>query len=401
MPGKKKKEELTPEEYRQKARKEIQDLKNQWKVFFRTGFVVLAALIAIIAASIAWFVSNNKVDLTGMSIRAAGSEFDLAAYKNNAESTNGVYDKLLLVPTGEPAINNEYLATSGNRTAISWAITDKSNLRNEKDESLGIEPGSSGSITFYIIPHKSGALNVSLTLSLTGYTLKNNGTELTQENLNPESLTDIKEDAQQLLEGHILLFAGYDEKKNSYKGWISQDGDPWTMSLDDTSSIDTSSLDTSSLDKPSLSQNKNGELIWSNENATAEKAYPVTVYWIWPELLESYLRNAASYTGTRPLLFPAEPKQNNEGTTVNSLEALPSQLFGIMCKVPSDEAKSNRYLRWETVDVFGKNVTTETLKQIREQYNPALYGNVAAYYDLADQYLGSNVQYVKLTLNAK
>ena len=88
MPGKKKKEELTPEEYRQKARKEIQDLKNQWKVFFRTGFVVLAALIAIIAASIAWFVSNNKVDLTGMSIRAAGSEFDLAAYKNNAESTN-------------------------------------------------------------------------------------------------------------------------------------------------------------------------------------------------------------------------------------------------------------------------------------------------------------------------
>lgn len=392
MPGKKKKEELTPEEYRQKARKEIQDLKNQWKIFFRTGFVVLAALIAIIAASIAWFVSNNKVDLTGMSIRAAGSEFDLAAYKNNAESTNGVYDKLLPVPTGEPAINNEYLATSGNRTAISWAITDDSNLRNEKGESLGIEPGSSGSITFYIIPHKSGALNVSLTLSLTGYTLKDNGdngTELTQENLNPGLLTDIKEDAQQLLEGHILLFAGYDEQKNSYKGWISKDGDPWTMSLGD---------------KYSLSQNENGELIWSNMNAKADNAYKVTVYWIWPELLESYLRNAASYTGTRPLLFPAEPEQNNEGTTVNSLEALPSKLFEKMCKAPSDESslvKSNRYLRWETAAVFKDNVTKETLEQIRAHYNSVLYGNVAAYYDLADQYIGSNVQYVKLTLNAK
>ena len=195
------------------------------------------------------------------------------------------------------------------------------------------------------------------------------------------------------------MFAGYDEKKNSYKGWISQDGDPWTMSLDDTSSIDTSSLD-----KPSLSQNKNGELIWSNENATAEKAYPVTVYWIWPELLESYLRNAASYTGTRPLLFPAEPEQNNEGTTVNSLEALPSKLFEKMCKAPSDESslvKSNRYLRWETAAVFKDNVTKETLEQIRAHYNSVLYGNVAAYYDLADQYIGSNVQYVKLTLNAK
>ena len=370
MPGKKKKEELTPEEYRQKARKEIQDLKNQWKIFFRTGFVVLAALIAIIAASIAWFVSNNKVDLTGMSIRAAGSEFDLAAYKNNAESTNGVYDKLLSVPTGEPAINNEYLATSGNSTAISWAITDNSNLRNEKDESLGIEPGSSGSITFYIIPHKSGALNVSLTLSLTGYNLTDTG-----------SLTDIKEDAQQLLEGHILLFAGYNKDNNSYKGWISKDGDSWTMSLED---------------KPSLSQNKNGELIWSNENATAEKAYPVTVYWIWPELLESYLRNAASYTGTRPLLFPAEKNENDPD---NNLEALPSKLFEKMCDESSDiSVNSNRYLRWETA---AENVTVNTLKQIREQYNPALYGNVAAYYDLADQYLGSNVQYVKLTLNAK
>ncbi len=387
MPGKKKKEELTPEEYRQKARKEIQDLKNQWKVFFRTGFVVLAALIAIIAASIAWFVSNNKVGLTGMSIRAAGSEFDLAASAKNSASTKGVYDNLLSVPTGESIKGNEYLATSGNSTAISWAITADSNLRNEKDESLGIEPGSSGSITFYIIPHKSGALNVSLTLSLTGYTLKDNGTEL-----KPKLLTDIKADAQQLLEGHILLFAGYDEKKNSYKGWISKDGDPWIMSLGDNSS---------------LSQKENGELIWSNKDATAENAYPVTVYWIWPELLESYLRNSNSYTGIRPLLFPAEQnpaEQKDEIASVNNLEALPSKLFGKMCEVDESSGisvNSNRYLRWETATVFNENVTVNTLKLIREQYNSALYGNVAAYYDLADQYLGSNVQYVKLTLNAK
>lgn len=400
MPGKKKKEELTPEEYRQKARKEIQDLKNQWKIFFRTGFVVLAALIAIIAASIAWFVSNNKVDLTGMSIRAAGSEFDLAAYKNNAGSTNGVYDKLLAVPTGEPTnpSDKNYLATSGNHTAISWAITDDSNLRNEKDESLGIEPGSSGSITFYIIPHKNGVLNVSLTLSLTGYTLKDNVTDLTSENLNPGLLTDIKEDAQQLLEGHILLFAGYDKIKNSYKGWISQDGDPWTMRLEDGSR---------------LSQNENGELIWSNKNAIADNAYKVTVYWIWPELLESYLLKKESYTGTRPLLFPA--KQNNESTSANNLEELPSnestsdnnledlpsKLFEKMCEGFGTSVHSNRYLLWETAAASNENVTVNTLEQIRAHYNSVLYGNVAAYYDLADQYLGSNVQYVKLTLNAK
>lgn len=376
MPGKKKKEELTPEEYRQKARKEMQDLKNQWKIFFKTGFIMLAALIAIIVACIAWFVSNNKVDSTGMNIRAAGSEFDLAASIKNAESTNGIYDNLLSVPNGEK--NNEYSVTSGSHTAISWAITDDSNLRNEKDKSLGIEPGSSGSITFYIIPHKNGALNVSLTLSLTGYTLKNNVTEL-----KPEFLTEIKEDAQQLLEGHILLFAGYDEKKNSYKGWISQDGDPWSMSLDNSS----------------LSQKENGELIWSIKDAKAENAYPVTVYWIWPELLESYLLKKESYTGTRPLLFPAEKA---ESASDSNLEALPSKLFAKMCKgldeSSGNSGNSNRYLRWETEEA---TVTVDTLKQIRNRYNSALYGNVAAYYDLADQYIGSNVQYVKLTLNAR
>lgn len=379
MPGKKKKEELTPEEYGQKARKEMQDLKNQWKIFFKTGLIMLAALIAIIVASIAWFVSNNKVDSTGMNIRAAGSEFDLAASIKNAESINGIYDNLLSVPNGEN--NNEYSVTSGSHTAISWAITDDSNLRNEKDKSLGIEPGSSGSITFYIIPHKNGALNVSLTLSLTGYTLKNTGTELTSE-----SLTDIKADAQQLLEGHILLFAGYDEQKNSYKGWISQDGDPWSMSLDNSS----------------LSQKENGELIWSIKDAKAENAYPVTVYWIWPELLESYLLKKESYTGTRPLLFPGK---ENGSTSGSDLEDLPSNLFEKMCEVPAKNSNtpvnSNRYFRWETKETSETPVNVDTLKQIRNRYNSALYGNVAAYYDLADQYIGSNVQYVKLTLNAR
>lgn len=380
MPGKKKKEELTPEEYRQKARKEMQDLKNQWKIFFKTGFIMLAALIAIIVACIAWFVSNNEVDSTGMNIRAAGSEFDLAASIKNAESTNGIYDNLLSVPNGEK--NKEYSVTSGSHTAISWAITDDSNLRNEKDKSLGIEPGSSGSITFYIIPHKNGALNVSLTLSLTGYTLKNNVTEL-----KPEFLTEIKEDAQQLLEGHILLFAGYDKKKNSYKGWISQDGDSWSMSLDNSS----------------LSQKENGELIWSIKDAEAEKAYPVTVYWIWPELLESYLLKKESYTGTRPLLFPAE---KDKSTSASNPEALPSELFEKMCEVPAENpntpVNSNRYFRWETKEAFTNTVKRgETLNLIRNRYNSALYGNVAAYYDLADQYIGSNVQYVKLTLNAR
>ena len=39
----KKKEELTPEEYRQMAQDQIEHYKQQWKVFLRTGIFVLVA----------------------------------------------------------------------------------------------------------------------------------------------------------------------------------------------------------------------------------------------------------------------------------------------------------------------------------------------------------------------
>lgn len=74
----KKKEELTPEEYRQQAQEEMQNLKNQWKTFFRTGIFLFAAVAAMIILGVAWFVSNNKVAGTGTSISASGSDFDLA-----------------------------------------------------------------------------------------------------------------------------------------------------------------------------------------------------------------------------------------------------------------------------------------------------------------------------------
>ena len=99
MRWKKGKEELTAEEYRQKAQKQIELLKNQWKIFFRTGIIVVAAFIVMIVASIAWFVSNTRVAATGVAIRPADMPFDLAAAgtKSDEDADRGIYDKLLTV----------------------------------------------------------------------------------------------------------------------------------------------------------------------------------------------------------------------------------------------------------------------------------------------------------------
>lgn len=372
MLWKKKKEELTPEEYRQQAQEEMQNLKNQWKTFFRTGVFLFAAVAAMIILGIAWFVNNNKVAGTGTSISASGSDFDLAADITGAASTKGMYDKLLDVPPGTKIKEQTFLATNDTNNSITWAITNDSNLNNQTDAN-GIEPGSSGSLTFYIISHKDGPLSLTLDVTLTGYGYS--GEEATESS----QLGTIDNKAQQLLEGHVLLFAGYDSDTDSdtksYKAWISEDAEAWTRSLD---------KDADGKPSVSLSRDVDGKLTWTAENAVKETAYPVTLYWIWPERLESYIMSAEAYTGRRPLLFPDDTY-------------LPQKFFTTMCTADD----SNRYFRWKEVETFKTTVTPAVLSNMRTNFNPVIYKSISEYYNLADQYLGENVRYIKLKVEAR
>ena len=387
MHWKREKEELTAEEYRQKAQKQIELLKNQWKIFFRTGIIVVAAVIVMIVASIAWFVSNTRVDATGVAIRPADMPFDLAAAgtKSDASADRGRYDELLTVSPGasREIDGKKYWSTDGSHTSICWAVTPESNMNNtgEDGKPTGIEPGSYGKMTFYIIPNKDGPLKVTLDLVLTGYQIADD--KKNAENVTKNDLTEVTDPSlQQLLEGHVLLFAGYDEAAGCYKGWISRDAGEWSMRL-------------GSETEAAVLEVKSGKLTWNNTNAKKDTAYPVTIYWIWPERLESYLRKADGYSGKNPLLFPENPSSEE-----NALSVLPENLFATMGEVEGDSS-SNRYFRWEDSVKFQEHVTKDTLSQIREKFNPALYSMVAAYYDSADQYLGKNVQYVQLKLDAQ
>ena len=371
MQGKKKKEELTPEEYRQQARDKISEVKNEWKVFLRTGIIMFVALVVIIIACIAWFVSNNKVTISGTKVQSAGSEFELAAVaKPNSENSAGVYDELLDVPEGTATIikNQKFLATNGSKTSITWAITDDCNMNNNTKG--GIEPGASGKMTFYIISHKKGPLSVTLDLTLAGYT----GEETAAKS---SDLKKADETAQQLLKGHVLLFAGYDSVARSYKGWISEDAGSWSMTLDSEEVV--------------LSRAENGKLTWSVKNAKKDTAYPVTLYWVWPEMLGSYLVKDQNSIGKRPILFPED--WNDESS---HLTELPKKLFTTMCNLTG-----NRYFYWKESEDFAGTVTPEKLNQMRTHFNPVMYGTLAVYYNQADEYLGSNVRFVKLKLDAQ
>lgn len=378
-----KNENLTSEEYRQKADEHMDALKQEWSVFGKTGIIILAALFAIIVACIAWFASNREVSGTGMSIQASGSDFELAAAGDTVDT--GKYDGMLGSGQGVSITsgNTSYMVTDGSHTSISWAITDNSNMGNKN--AAGINPGSSGKLTFYIIAQKTGSLTVTLDLTLTGY---RESTNTVGSSTSPVLEEAGKDDAdQQLLEGHILLFAGYDDSSKSYSGWISDDADEWTMTLgNDTDYI------------ADLTRNENGKLSWT-ANVVKGTAYPVTIYWIWPEVVGSYLMRDHTYIGGRPVLFPKD-------TTANDPEALPGGLFEKMCESSNSSGtiSSNRYFKWalENSEDFTNFVTEEVLGSMRSNdFHTKKYGILCSYYNAADQYLGENIRYVKLTLDAQ
>lgn len=77
------------------------------------------------------------------------------------------------------------------------------------------------------------------------------------------------------------------------------------------------------------------------------------------------------------------------------------KIYLLPCALQKKNENSNRYFRWEDKETFSTTVTVDKLLQMRNKYNPAVYGAIAAYYNLADQYLRRNVQYAKLTLDAQ
>ena len=62
---------------------------------------------------------------------------------------------------------------------------------------------------------------------------------------------------------------------------------------------------------------------------------------------------------------------------------------------------SNRYFLWTDQTTFQSTVTVDRLSLMRSNFNPAVYGTIASYYNMADQALGEKVRLLKLKLNAQ
>ena len=366
-------EQLPPEE----LAKEIE--KNKRKVARNIVFI-MAAIVAFIAICIAWFVSNNRVNGTLGRISADMRSVELRTYGNT-----GIHDDLLKKITKSESENFWYLLenamqgffeTSSDKYAINWLLNDTSNVGNYSDKTpdggwetywenpsegvdrqdKAIEPGSSGSLTFYVVPKYDGKVELNLNLSLIPYKKAEGDqfNEITEEN---------DKTAKDFIDGHILFFLekGTDQKEIQ---WI-----------------------------------KDGTFKIEIENAKKNEEYGYTLYWCWPQSFgEAVLQSNDSYLNGRKTLF----FEFTNGEAMRNIILKTDEWS--MVKNPE------RYF-YSNLTKAPLNSGQKELKEITNMYNlPSkefstaaknAFVDLSSYYNQADQYIGSHVDCVRVRLTAE
>lgn len=367
-------EQLPPEE----LAKEIE--KNKRKVARNIVFI-MAAIVAFVAICIAWFVSNNRVNGTLGSISADMRSVELRTY-----GKAGIHDDLLKKITKSESENfwyelgdavSGFFETSSDKYAINWLLSDTSNVGNYSEETLGgdwetywanppegverqdkaIEPGSSGRLTFYVVPKYDGKVELNLNLSLIPY--KKEGDqfkEITEGN---------DKTAKNFIDGHILFFLeqGTDQREIQ---WI-----------------------------------KDGTFKIEIENAEKNKKYGYTLYWCWPQSFgEAVLQSNDSYlnlNGRKSLFSEFTNGEEMRKTILQtgdwSMVKKPERYFySNLTKAPLD---SNQKELDEITNMY--NLSSKEFSTAAKN----AFVDLSSYYNQADQYIGSHVDCVRVRLTVE
>lgn len=337
--------------------------KNQKKSLIKMGAMGILTLILLIFSSLSWFTMNTQVESGGMSIKTQGllftiqpvpSPYVVGIYDDDTKSRTYVRNTLL---SGASKDSSVLTWTITNDTAVTDTETKKTTVNKGKNIGNGpatgyeggISPGSSGELQFKFIPSRS--VDAELTFYLYAYSVDYDD----QGDENKSTIALIGEDAtadrqlaKNLINGHILLFENYDSNTGKYSGLISTDDFQRIMS----------------------------------ETYTQETTE--SVYWVWAETLAELVLDDTNNTH----------KKNLRGK--KSLCADQSDIIKLLKSKPEwfflDPETPNR--TW--TEFTSTTADATVVSTINSNYS--LY---SAYYNEADQCIGTNVAYLLLDMAAE
>jgi hypothetical protein len=238
----------------------------------------------------------------------------------------------------------------------------------EEERRPGISPGSSGELTFYVIPKQKDELTVQFTLELEAYTEVDQNTKdaievtLTSDTtLGKDNQTWIKQvdeehAALKLLEGHLMFFktrTGSEESGYYYSDQLFD----WSF-----------------------------ERTLTAEELEAGEPVEITIYWAWPYVLGQAILPTSAYQLNGTTLFD---------TTSEDANAPRKLLYNQMIKYPT-------FYFYDATDTELTGLSVATLSKIYDaDYTQEEYSKISRYYNAADQYIGDNIRYIFVRLSAQ
>lgn len=278
------------------------ETKELYSSLIRSLFLCFVALFAIVTATVAWFVNNSNVSGGGANVTATdGISFLLATkqedkqglyddnssfnnlsnilkefYRNSGGNQYSSFENLPILKEGTDTVTiDDVTYIIGNDDGISLMVNNESNVNNHGDKKL-MEPGSSGSFTFYIIPKVSDLDSVKISIYLKLFKIIDSeepekGKSQLIEYIGNETLFN-------MFMGHLLMFRGVDEDGN-YENRLTPEIIESNLVFNLTVYCDGLSID---------------------------EVIPVSIYWNWPKRLENIL-----YSGAKDSLFKSECKEKD------------------------------------------------------------------------------------------
>ena len=346
-------EELSLEELKNKIK------KDKKKVAQNIVFI-MAAVVALIALCIAWFVSNNRVNgiLGKISAKKAGIEI-------GSKGSKGVHDDILQkVKQSDltyhlPNEENNFQHDTSSGGSINWLLNQESNMNNYSDgksfketgatfrKDYAMEPGTKGRLDFFIKPYEEGDLSLDFSLDIVPYVM--NGET-------PQVVDETTSTAPQLLSGHIVYFLGETQNDTMTYTWI-----------------------------------KDGRFQITIPSAEQNKEYNYSIYWVWPLNLSTILLNENDeFLNESPIEFDdkdATGALRNQIVT-DMTEHPEKYFFSSLTERPLDK----KYEEVKAIEGIHKNSGANST------YDKQLFVDLSSYYNQADMKIGESISFITATL---
>lgn len=299
------------------------------------GLTVVLVILLLSIQSMGWFTSNTENDVNTFDMEAVCVPFELGTADSKTSydftTTNLDYikandgEKKTIADENGSSVN---LSITADDTEIKWLINENSNISNiGNEESDGLQPGSRGIISFYLIPKKDGALNVNFNLDLALY-------DSNEDKVSDKSVSDFAQ-------GHILLFQQYDENSKIFSDRI------------------------------------NNTFSYNNPQVTSDTAYKVDIYWVWPDFVDELIlpkddklfdgRNYNRILGDDTDFYD-DMSSNSQYYFSGDTETAVSAMLSYVCKGSADSEFNTNYYKtlnklWNNADqIIGTSAAYIELK---------------------------------------